>query len=178
MNKITLVTGGARSGKSSYALQAAVSHRGPRVFVATAIAFDEEMSERIARHKKERADAFATIEEAVDLAGAMNALPPDTEVAVVDCLTVWLGNLFHSGTVREDSDTVPEIEMFLETVKTASCDLIIVTNEVGMGIVPENPMARRFRDMAGRLNRDVAVAADEVILLVSGIPVAIKRSQT
>ncbi len=171
MNRITLVTGGARSGKSRYALEAALGFE-KRVFVATAVAFDEGMRERIAAHQAERADRFTTVEEPHDLAGALGRVPPDTDVVLIDCLTVWLGNLMH----RHDGDggTYPEIASFLECLQARAFNTILVTNEVGAGIVPENGLARRFRDLAGRLNQDVARIADSVVLTVCGIPTAIK----
>lgn len=171
MKKITLVTGGARSGKSRYALGAAQSG-GRKAFVATATACDPEMAERIAKHRSERAKDFLTIEEPLNLAGALRSLPGDTEAAIVDCLTVWMGNLMHRyGTVDKHR---PEIEAFLEVLNSPPCDLIIVTNEVGMGIVPDNEAGRRFRDLAGSLNARVAQIADTVVFLVSGVALTIK----
>ena len=171
MHRVTLVTGGVRSGKSRYALESTVSY-DRKAFVATAVPLDEEMRERIAKHETERGDAFLTVEEPIDIGRAVNSLPKDIDVAVIDCVTVWLGNLMHR--YGPGRDTFSEIESFLEALRNPSCDLTVVTNEVGMGIVPENSMARRFRDMAGNLNRTMANAADEVVLLVSGIPMVIK----
>lgn len=174
MKRVILVTGGARSGKSRYALEFART-RGRKAFIATATACDEEMRERIAKHQAERSEEFLTIEEPFDLAGALQSLPGGTEVAVVDCLTVWLGNLMHrSGAAMEPP---PEIDAFLDSLRNPPCDIIIVSNEVGMGIVPDNEMSRRFRDLAGALNVRVAKIADDVVLLVSGIPVHIKGTK-
>ncbi len=171
MNQIVLVTGGARSGKSRYAVERALTYK-KRVFVATAVAFDEGMRERIAAHQAERAGNFTTIEEPHDLAGALERVPPGTDIVLIDCLTVWLGNLMH----RHDGDngTYEEVAVFLDSLSERPFNIIIVTNEVGDGIVPENAMARRFRDAAGRLNQDVARIADAVILTVCGIPTALK----
>ncbi|MEI6809664.1 MAG: bifunctional adenosylcobinamide kinase/adenosylcobinamide-phosphate guanylyltransferase [bacterium] len=171
MGKITLVTGGARSGKSSYALASAMSGR-KRAFIATATACDAEMAERIAKHRMERANNFLTIEEPLDLAGALRSLPVGTDAVIIDCLTVWMGNLMHyHGAAMQ---TFPQIGEFLTAIGSAPFDLLVVTNEVGMGIVPDNEMGRKFRDMAGRLNAQVAQIADVVVLLVSGIPLTIK----
>jgi len=174
MSGVTLVTGGARSGKSSYAL-ARSEHYHKRAFIATCTPVDAEMKERIAKHRKERGESFLTIEEPVDLAGAVDSLPNDIEVAVIDCLTVWLGNLLHNR--ESNSESIPEIDAFLGVLRTPPCELTVVTNEVGMGIVPHNKLARRFRDIAGRLNQEIADLAQEVVLLVSGIPVVIRARQ-
>ena len=171
MHRIVLVTGGARSGKSRYAMDAARPYQR-RAFIATAIPFDEEMKDRIAKHRADRRDEYLTIEEPVDLASAIAALPPGLNVALIDCLTVWLGNLVHH--YGPETSWFPEIDAFLDVLARPPCNMVIVTNEVGMGIVPDNPMARAFRDLAGRANALVAAAANEVVLLVSGIPVVIK----
>ncbi len=168
--KITLITGGARSGKSRYALDLA-GRCDSAAFIATSVPSDDEMKQRIENHKKERGGSFATIEEPVDLAGAVTSLPGGTGTAVIDCLTTWLGNLTHD---QPDKEIFPEIDAFLRTIEAPPCNLIIVTNEVGMGIVPDNAMARRFRDIAGNVNQKVAGLADEVILMVSGIATTIK----
>jgi adenosylcobinamide kinase/adenosylcobinamide-phosphate guanylyltransferase len=173
MSQITLITGGARSGKSSFALSLALQHYSKRAFLATAVPFDREMKDRISRHREERRGRFLTIEEAVELPRALADLPGGTEVAVVDCLTVWLGNLYHH--FQEDEDKIRgQVEAFLQELDHPCCDLILVTNEVGWGIVPDNAMARSFRDMAGTLNRRAAEKAAAAYLLCCGIPVALK----
>lgn len=172
MKKTTLITGGGRSGKSRHALRLAGFYPGKRIFIATAEPFDDEMRERIDSHKRERGEAFETIEEPLDLAGALRSIPGDAEVAVVDCLTVWLGNFMHHR--GAEAEACPEISDFLQILEEPPCDLIIVTNEVGMGIVPENEMARRFRDTIGWLNQEVARRAGRVVLMVSGVPVPVK----
>lgn len=168
---ITLITGGARSGKSSHALELASSYR-KKVFIATACILDTEMENRVAKHRKERGDAFTTIEEPLNLAAALKNLPEGTDLALIDCVTVWIGNLMHKH--GSEKETFTEIKEFLEALVDAPCDVIIVSNEVGMGIVPDNAMARNFRDIAGRLNQDIAKAASKVILTVAGMPVRIK----
>lgn len=171
-NRVTLITGGARSGKSRHALELA-GRCDSAAFIATSIPSDDEMKQRIKNHRKDRGKSFTTIEEPANLANAVSALPAGTEVAVIDCLTTWLGNLMHGRPGRKDFD---EIEAFLKTLETPPCDLIIVTNEVGMGIVPDNAMARRFRDTAGHVNQRTARLADEMILMVSGIATTIKEA--
>lgn len=171
MSNVTFVTGGCRSGKSRYALECAL--RGsPRAFIATAIAFDEEMKGRIAAHQAERGDTFQVVEEPLDLAGAVTGLVGSASIALVDCLTVWLGNLMHEH--GDDADVYPEMQTFLEMLKSPPMDLVIVSNEVGMGIIPDNAMSRRYRDLAGFLNQQVARMADRVVFVVSGIPMVVK----
>jgi adenosylcobinamide kinase/adenosylcobinamide-phosphate guanylyltransferase len=173
MSNITLITGGARSGKSSFALSLGLQHYSKRAFVATAVPFDQEMKERISRHQEERGEQFQTIEEPMDLPRVLLDLPGGTEVGVVDCLTVWLGNLYHHFQDAEAKVRV-QVEAFLAHLDHPVCDLILVTNEVGWGLVPESPLARSFRDMAGTLNRRVAQRAACVYLLCCGIPLTLK----
>jgi adenosylcobinamide kinase / adenosylcobinamide-phosphate guanylyltransferase len=172
MNKVIYVTGGARSGKSSHALALAGTYRR-RVFLATAEAFDDEMRERIARHRDEREEAFTTIEEPLMIDRALRNLPEGTEVVLLDCLTVWLGNLMHH--LAAPAAIEERIEALLDLLKEPPCDIILVSNEVGMGIVPENGLARSFRDLAGTLNRRVAAAATHAWLLCSGLPIVLKQ---
>jgi adenosylcobinamide kinase / adenosylcobinamide-phosphate guanylyltransferase len=173
MQTITLITGGARSGKSSFALALAAKAYQKRAFIATAVPFDEEMRARVQTHQRDRENAFHTFEESLHLAEAVRTLPQDIDVAVVDCLTVWLGNLFHLFEEKE-AFIKGEVDRFLGILEAAPCDLILVTNEVGWGIVPDNRLARAFRDMAGHLNREVAKKAQPVYLLCCGIPLALK----
>ncbi len=171
MSHTVLVTGGSRSGKSRYAMERALTYAN-RAFIATGVAFDGEMRARIARHKAERGATFTTIEEPLDLAGAIARVPCGTAVVLVDCLTVWLGNLMHAGLLVDGAS--PNIEAFARAVVGQPFDIVIVTNEIGMGVIPDNAMARDFRDAAGFLNQRMAALADEVILTVSGIPITIK----
>jgi adenosylcobinamide kinase/adenosylcobinamide-phosphate guanylyltransferase len=170
MSTVTLVTGGARSGKSSYALELC-SQSDKKAFIATATAFDSEMHERIEKHQQDRGNAFITVEEPLDLASAIRSLD-NVDIAIIDCLTVWLCNLMNK--YGADKASIPEIEEFLDAIKNPPCDLVIVTNELGSGIVPENELARHFRDLAGRLNQDVATLANKAVLTVSGMPVILK----
>ena len=171
MKRIVLVTGGSRSGKSSHALELARRYRR-KAFIATAEALDPEMRARIDEHRRTRDASFHTVEEPIHLAAALKAVPPGVEVAVIDCITVWLGNLFYHQRVKDG--TAPEIEAFLTSLQVPPCDLIVVTNELGMGIIPADPETRRFRDVAGRVNQHLARLAQEVILTVCGIPLQIK----
>ena len=176
MHAITLITGGARSGKSAFALELARKRYSQRAFIATATAFDEEMKQRILCHQKERGNTFHTIEEPIGLPRAISACAGRAEVAVVDCLTVWLGNLYHHCDEKESS-IGEHVDAFLAGLDTAPCDLILVTNEVGWGIVPDNRLARAFRDRAGHLNREIAQKAQQVYLMCCGIPLALKGEQ-
>ncbi|HEY0513802.1 MAG TPA: bifunctional adenosylcobinamide kinase/adenosylcobinamide-phosphate guanylyltransferase [Thermoanaerobaculia bacterium] len=173
---VILITGGGRSGKSRHALELA-GRRSRKAYVATAEPIDEEMRDRIDRHRQERGAGFLTVEEPMDLAGALRALPPEIEVAVVDCLTVWLGNLSYRarpGTDLERIGSFPEIAAFLAVLDDPPCDLVLITNELGMGIIPATAEVRAFRDLAGRVNQEAARRAGRVVLMVSGIPLAIK----
>lgn len=172
MPRVILVTGGARSGKSRYALVRAAAY--PRkAFVATAEALDDEMRRRIDAHQRERGTDYLTVEEPLDLAGALAGLPREIDVAVVDCLTLWLSNLMHH---HADSDgDYPETAAFLAALGRPPCDVLVVTNELGMGLVPTGALARAYRDQVGSVNQRVASLADEVVLLVSGIPLTLKE---
>jgi len=168
----SLIIGGGRSGKSSYAQDYALSvseGTSSRAYIATAEPIDREMKERIAAHQKDRADRFITIEEPLDLAQAIHELPPSVEVCVVDCLTVWLGNLLY-----HKKDTAKEIQKLITTLRNPPCDILLVTNETGLGIIPSDAESRAFRDIAGWMNQDIAAISKNVILLVAGLPLALK----
>lgn len=172
MNKITLITGGARSGKSRYAMETAMAFQ-QRLFVATAVQFDAEMRDRIEKHRAERGDAFRTVEEPMNLAGILrDTSSADTDVVLIDCLTVWIANLMYHA--KTDEGWRGPIDVFFNELARPPCHVVLVTNEVGMGIVPEHPPARKFRDIAGAVNGRVAAAAHRVVLMVSGIPVTVK----
>jgi adenosylcobinamide kinase/adenosylcobinamide-phosphate guanylyltransferase len=173
MPDVCYVTGGARSGKSSFALQLAAPYV-KKVFLATAEPFDEEMVLRIGKHRDERGEHFTTVEEPLYLDHALRELPVDTEVVLLDCLTVWTGNLMHYAETKEEGEIEKRINLFLEVLRSPPCNIILVSNEVGMGIVPENALARRFRDIAGILNQRVASLATEAWLLCSGLPLRLK----
>lgn len=171
MRNVFYVTGGARSGKSSFALTLAARYE-KRIFLATAQPFDDEMKSRIGKHREERGDRFITVEEPLYPEQALRNLPDGSEVVLLDCLTVWAGNLIHF--FEEEGEIKKRIDCFLEALRQPPCDIILVSNEVGMGIVPENAMARRFRDIAGIVNQNVASIATEAYLLCSGLPVRLK----
>jgi adenosylcobinamide kinase/adenosylcobinamide-phosphate guanylyltransferase len=163
---VILVGGGARSGKSRYALEKARAIEGSRAFVATAEASDEEMAARIRHHREERGEEFATIEEPVELARVIAEAAFD--VLVIDCLTLWLSNLMFA---NRDC----EIEKLEAAARAAQGTVIFVTNEVGSGIVPtDNALSREFRDRAGILNQRMAAIAQEVYLMVFGVAMRIK----
>lgn len=168
----TLVLGGARSGKSALAQVAAETQaraRGGRlVMIVTAQAFDDEMAARIARHRDDRGDLWTTVEATHDLPAALDALTAG-DVAVVDCLTVWLSNL-----MLAEQDVAAAAEALIAAAAKAPCPLWLVSNEVGLGIVPENALARRFRDEAGRLHQRLAQAVDRVIFVAAGLPLTLK----
>jgi len=171
--KIVFITGGARSGKSSFALKEASLVPGRKVFIATAEAIDPEMKERIERHRRDRGAGWETYEEPLHVSKAIEETSERCNVLVLDCLTIWLSNVMWAG-----PDVQREIENLVGTIKRFSgnspATLFIVSNEVGMGIVPENGMARKFRDLAGTLNQRVAEVSGEVYWTVAGIPVKIK----
>jgi len=182
MARTVLVTGGCRSGKSRYALELAGALAGRRVYVATCPVVDDEMRRRIARHRKARKDAgWDTVEEPVDLLGVLEG-NREYQVVLVDCLTLWISNLMHraQGENREvDEDEIAELSgRLLDACRRRRGTVILVTNEVGMGVVPANAVARRFRDLVGRCNQVVAAGADEVILMTSGIPLHLKGRET
>jgi adenosylcobinamide kinase/adenosylcobinamide-phosphate guanylyltransferase len=173
MARIILITGAVRSGKSGFALKLARQVKGGRTFIATATPFDKEMRARISKHRKERGRDFNTIEEPLDLPSALKRVRRGTKAVVLDCVTIWLGNLYHA--YGENQTRVRKaVEALMIAVKRTTYTLFIVTNEVGWSIVPENALARKFRDMSGHMNRKLAEVSDRVHLCVCGIPVKIK----
>lgn len=179
MGDILLITGGSRSGKSSYALRLAEDRLGPRGYVATCPPVDEEMQERIRRHQAtRRQQGWETIEETINLADAL-ADADRFNVLVVDCLTLWVNNLMQGAREKGRNLTEEEVEErsrgLISVCEDLDATTIFVTNEVGMGIVPANAEARRFRDLAGRCNQTIAQAAREVTLMVCGHPVSVKE---
>ena len=181
---ITFIIGGARSGKSSFALNLAnnytsakegvrggdtVSHTPKKAYIATAQALDDEMKERIDKHRKERAEEWMTFEEPLNIAALIKDVQNKYDVILLDCLTLWLSNL-----MTYSSDIEGEIKNLISSLVSRPSSLFIVSNEVGMGIVPDNELSRRFRDLSGYLNQKVAEIADEVYLVTAGIPIKIK----
>jgi adenosylcobinamide kinase/adenosylcobinamide-phosphate guanylyltransferase len=164
--RLTLIGGGARSGKSAFALELARSRASRRVLLATAEPLDAEMAARIAEHQRTRGADFATIEAPLQLPTALRTLR-DADVAVVDCLTLWLSNLLLAG--GSEREVAAEVEALAGSVAECCCPVVIVTSEVGMGLVPESALGRAFRDLAGRAHQRLALAADEIFLTVLGV---------
>ncbi|MER8857748.1 bifunctional adenosylcobinamide kinase/adenosylcobinamide-phosphate guanylyltransferase [Mesorhizobium sp. M0757] len=165
---LTFIIGGARSGKSVHAESLATALPPPWAYIATAQAYDGEMRERIAQHRSRRGEGWATVDAPLDLAGAIEALP-DNQPVLVDCLTLWLTN--H---MLADHDLEGECRRLADVLSRPRGPWFVVSNEVGQGIVPDNALARRFRDAAGRLNQQIAVVADMVLLMVAGLPLKVK----
>jgi adenosylcobinamide kinase/adenosylcobinamide-phosphate guanylyltransferase len=177
--RIILITGGTRSGKSEHARKAAEALPGPRAFVATCRATDEEMSQRIKKHQQERLKTdWHTIEAPLELADTLRKAQ-SFEVLLVDCLTLWISNLMYEAREQEGGLTEEHIAgKAAELLKVCSARqgaVIFVTNEVGSGIVPENSVARLYRDLVGRCNQIIAEGADEVTLVTCGLPLNLKR---
>lgn len=166
---LTLILGGARSGKSRVSQQMAERHAGRLCFIATAEAFDTEMASRIARHQADRGPRWHTVEAPLALAEAITGAGVGNGAILVDCLTVWLGNLMHHG-----HDVEAATQQLIVACRSVKAPLLLVSNEVGQGIVPDNPMARTFRDLAGRLHQDIAFAAHSVWFVTAGLPQRLK----
>jgi adenosylcobinamide kinase/adenosylcobinamide-phosphate guanylyltransferase len=166
--RLTLVLGGARSGKSRHAEALVMQMASPWLYVATAQSLDDEMATRIATHRARRGTDWRTIEAPRDLAGAITAAPAGSAV-LVDCLTLWLSNL-----MLADADIDAESNRLDAALARAKVPVVLVSNEVGLGIVPDNALARRFRDAQGVLNQRIAARADRVVLMVAGLPLVVK----
>lgn len=165
---LTFLLGGARSGKSAHAEKLATALPAPWTYIATAKAWDDEMAERIAIHRARRGEGWQTVDAPLDLAAALRAVPEGRPV-LIDCLTLWLSNHMLAG---HDAEAVSaELEKALSTPRGP---WFVVSNEVGLGIVPDNPLGRRFRDAQGRLNQRVASIAGRVLFMVAGLPMQVK----
>jgi adenosylcobinamide kinase / adenosylcobinamide-phosphate guanylyltransferase len=162
---LTFLLGGARSGKSALAVRTASSWSGPVVFVATGTAGDEEMAERIRRHQAERPPGWSTVEEPVQLREALGGVPTDA-CLLVDCLSLWVANLLEAG--WQDDAVEGEASAVARTAASREALTLVVSNEVGLGVVPETPLGRRYRDVLGRVNAIFAEAASEPLLVVAG----------
>ena len=190
--RLILILGGARSGKSAFAERLAVGSKRSVAFIATATAGDDEMRERIARHRASRPTEWYTLEEPLDLARAVGRASEIADVLLLDCVTLWLGNVLLQESVQHEKDdevefhtagrlfnerALKECEALLAVVKSLSPDktLIVVTNEVGLGIVPAYPLGRLYRDTLGYINQRLAQAADRVYLMMAGMAIDIKR---
>ena len=172
MGRLILITGGARSGKSSFAVETAKRLGGKVAFVATCEPRDDEMGARVREHAKKRPPEWSTVVEERDVAFVLRELEGDCNVAVVDCITLLVSNLLLAG--KSDEEVIREVRAIADAAGRAGFTTIVVSNEVGSGVVPENRLGRRFRDVAGTANQVVAGRADEVFLTVSGLPLKIK----
>jgi adenosylcobinamide kinase/adenosylcobinamide-phosphate guanylyltransferase len=168
---VTLVLGGARSGKSSYAERLAEGRPGACIYLATATAGDAEMTARIAEHRRRRGARWRTHEAPLDLTAALETAADPAAVVLVDCLTLWLSNV-----LLANIDVEKQCELLVSTLPRLAGPVIFVSNEVGLGIVPDNALARRFRDAAGRLNQAVAAAAQSVVFVAAGLPLVLKQA--
>jgi adenosylcobinamide kinase/adenosylcobinamide-phosphate guanylyltransferase len=166
---VVFILGGARSGKSAFAENLAVDTGLVRHYIATGRAWDEEMTARIAHHQKARGPDWVTHEEPLDLAECLRSLNNGSNVVLVDCLTLWLTNL-----MLDNRDVAAMGALLVDTLKALTARVVLVSNEVGLGIVPENRMARDFRDHAGRLHQQVAAIATEVYFIAAGLPLKMK----
>ncbi len=173
MNELIFVIGGCRSGKSTYALHTAEKISAEkRIFIATCVPQDDEMKQRITRHKKVRSRSWTTVEEPLKLPEAILQNSQRADVILIDCLTLWVSNLLMQ---TDDVQKLEEaISHLTDALEKAACTIVLVSNEVGTGIVPENRLARQFRDIAGWMNQAVAKCANKVVWMVAGIPVTIK----
>jgi adenosylcobinamide kinase/adenosylcobinamide-phosphate guanylyltransferase len=170
MTRHVLVLGGARSGKTAFAEHLAIRSGSKPAYLATAEALDAEMRDRVASHKASRAGQFATIEEPLALADALLRASLDHDVILVDCLTLWITNLLMAN--EDVAKAVSELSATLVQLKTAK--IILVSNEVGLGIVPDNAMARTFRDLAGSAHQRLAEICDDAYFVVAGLPMVLK----
>lgn len=186
MAKIVLITGGARSGKSTFGEELAYAAGDKILYVATAKAIDEEMKDRIKRHRERRPDAWDTLEAYRGLGEILPQRSKDYDAILLDCVTIMSTNLIFDDPcmlqeevpfaemLRVEEDLMAEIDRLIASFSSLNCDLFLVTNEVGMGLVPEYPLSRFYRDALGRVNQKLGRAADEVWLVVSGIPMQVK----
>jgi len=173
--RLILVTGGCRSGKSQFALDFANRHFRKKLYLATCEALDEEMAKRIEDHKKRRGLDWQTEEEPIEIVRAIKEHGDNMEVILLDCITLWLSNLLMRQ--KSDDEIMSDVRGLIDTVTRDPTSFILVSNEVGMGIVPIEPLGRRFRDLSGMVNQKIAEAVQEVILMVSGIPFFLKGKE-
>lgn len=167
-----MVTGGCRSGKSRYAQLWAEGRGARRLFLATAQVTDDEMAERIARHRAQRGEGWITVEEPIEVHQAIREQGAQVEVILLDCITVWVSNLLMKN--FRDENIMSRVNDIVTVIGQLPCSVALVTNEVGWGVVPSYPLGRRFRDLAGSVNQRLAEAADALVLMVAGEPLRIK----
>ena len=173
---ITIVTGGIKSGKSLWAQKFGESICGSRAFIATALALDEEIQQRIKKHQFDRANKWTTWEEPLDIVPLLEDLTAKFDVVLLDCLTMWVSNLLTVYNLSEEQ-VKQKSDDLIACLSGKNSQIILVTNEVGMGIIPNDQLSRSFQSLLGRLNREVAYVADNLYLMVSGIPIEVKRSK-
>jgi adenosylcobinamide kinase/adenosylcobinamide-phosphate guanylyltransferase len=170
--RLSLVLGGARSGKSAFA-ESLIAAQGPGIYLATAGIGDEEMARRVREHRARRGTDWRTVEEPFDVAGTLTTLRAGGAPILLDCLTLWLANLMEAGRPPDK-----ETDALLAACTGEGQPVVMVSNEVGLGIVPESPLGRAFRDHAGRLNQRIAAAADFAVLVTAGLPLILKDQRT
>jgi adenosylcobinamide kinase / adenosylcobinamide-phosphate guanylyltransferase len=170
--QVIFITGGCRSGKSRFALEYANRYFSDKCYLATCEPLDEEMARRIENHKRSRGPEWETIEEPIEIADRMLRRSADPGVILLDCVTLWISNLLMKG--GDDENLLNEIDKMGSAIQAARGSVIVVSNEVGMGIVPADALSRRFRDLAGMANQRLAGLADAAICMVSGIPLILK----
>ena len=173
MAELIFITGGTRSGKSGYAQRRAEAHPGALLYVATAAAGDAEMAERIVRHRAAREQRWETLEEPLALAERLPAATTGKGAVLVDCVTLWLSNLYFQHR-EEPAPVLAAVAALIDALPRIAAPVYLVSNELGSGVVPENRLARRFRDLAGETNQLLAAAADEAWLVVAGLPLRLK----
>jgi len=176
-SELVMITGGVRSGKSALAQSLAEEANASVLFVATAQALDEEMAKRIRQHQRSRPESWATLEEPLNVAEVLRRYPAGYGLVVVDCLTLWATNLLLKNESADDKSVLGPVEELLRWQKKIGVNMIVVTNEVGMGVIPANAISRRFSDLLGKANQLLADAADKVYLMVSGLPVQLKPTR-
>lgn len=169
---LIFVTGGARSGKSSFALKLLEQQPGELLFVATAEAGDHEMEQRIDRHRQERGERWRTLEEPLRLAERLPEAAAGAAGVLIDCITIWLANLLFSGASMQTIEA--QVDELIRCCRALQLPVYLVSNEVGSGIVPDNQLSREFRDLAGFVNQRLAAAADQAFLLAAGLPLQLK----
>ncbi|MFT5698601.1 MAG: adenosylcobinamide kinase/adenosylcobinamide-phosphate guanylyltransferase [Desulforhopalus sp.] len=180
MSKIILITGGARSGKSSYALEVCENISTKRLFIATCPVIDSEMTDRVIRHQEEREGrGWETVECPIALDVVFREKTDNVDVVLLDCVTLWVNNILYSyeqeNTILSDFIIKEQTEKWLKAASEIEGTVVCVTNEVGCGIVPENPLARKYRDLAGTVNQTIGKIADEVVLVSCGVPLYLKK---
>ncbi|BCL60833.1 adenosylcobinamide kinase/adenosylcobinamide phosphate guanyltransferase [Desulfomarina profundi] len=181
MAELILITGGARSGKSSYALEVSEKKSHSRIFIATCPSIDQEMSDRVTRHREERQGrGWQTIEEEIELAALFPEKVQDAGVVLIDCVTLWVNNiLYNYGEEKVDDFVIKNLCLkWLLAMENFPGTVICVTNEVGLGVVPENRLARKYRDLVGTCNQLIGRKADEVVLVSCGVPLKIKKKRS